>query len=78
VPQARIYGLRKPEPRETPYAFAESYGPSNKPSEIWGEHFAIGDVPYGEQTMRVKIDGKWVERTVTVYPRTMTWVEFRP
>jgi murein DD-endopeptidase MepM/ murein hydrolase activator NlpD len=78
VPQARIYGIRKPEPRETPYAFAETYGPSNRSSERWGEHFAISDVPWGEQTLRVKIDGVWVERAVTVYPRTMTWVEFRP
>jgi hypothetical protein len=78
VPQARIYGIRKPEPRETPFAFVETYGPRNHPSPMYGEHFAISDVPAGRQTLFVNIDGHRVERTVTVRAGEMTWVEFRP
>ncbi len=78
VPQARIYGIHKPEPRETPFAFAETYGPRNHPSPMYGEHFAISDVPAGKHTLRAKIGDRWVERTVTVAPGLMTWVEFRP
>src|SRR2546422_10232626 len=31
VPQARVYGLVKAEPQETPYAYAETYGERNHP-----------------------------------------------
>lgn len=78
VPQARIYGIVKPEPRETPFAFAETYGPRNAPSPMYGEHFAISDVPAGVHTLRAKIGDRWIERRVTVAPGVMTWVEFRP
>lgn len=77
VPQARIYGIRKRAPRETPFAFAETYGPRNRPSPMYGEHFAISDVPAGEHVLRAKIGLVWVERKVTVAPGMMTWVEFR-
>lgn len=76
VPQARIYGITKPLPRETPFAFAETYGPRNAPSPMYGEHFAISDVPAGAHRLRVKIDGQWVEREVTVAAGQMSWVEF--
>lgn len=78
VPQARVYGIAKPLPRETPFAFAETYGPRNQPSPMYGEHFAISDVPEGEHLLRVKIGDRWVERRVTVGAGKMTWVEFRP
>jgi murein DD-endopeptidase MepM/ murein hydrolase activator NlpD len=78
VPQARIYGIDKPLPQETPFAFAETYGPRNNPSPMYGEHFAISDVPYGLHKLRVKIDNKWIEREVAVVPGKLTWVEFRP
>ncbi len=78
VPQARVYGIKKPLPRETPFAFAETYGPRNQPSPMYGEHFAISDVPEGEHLLRVKIGERWVERRVTVAAAQMTWVEFRP
>jgi hypothetical protein len=78
VPQARVYGITKPLPRETPLAFAETYGPRNKPSPMYGEHFAISDIPAGMHRLRVKIGAAWVEREVTVAAGTLTWVEFRP
>ncbi len=78
VPQARIYGIAKPLPRETPFAFAETYGPRNAPSPMYGEHFAISDVPAGTRRLRVRIGERWVERVVTVAAGQLSWVEFRP
>jgi hypothetical protein len=78
VEQTRIYGINKPEPRETPFAFAETYGPRNNPSPMHGENFAISDVPAGVHVLRAKIGDRWIERRVTVAPGIMTWVEFRP
>ncbi len=78
IPQARVYGVNKPLPRETPFAFAETYGPRNRPHPLYGEHFAITDVPEGTHQLFVVIDGKRIARTVTVRAGAMTWVEFRP
>lgn len=78
MPQAHIYGIRKPLPRETPFVFAETYGPRNRPHPLYREHFAITDVPAGKHTLFVVMDGKRIERTVTVKAGAMTWVEFTP
>lgn len=78
IPQARVYGIAKPVPRETPFAFAETYGPRNHPHPVFGEHFAISDVPAGVQHLFVVIGGKRIQRTVVVRPGAMSWVEFRP
>jgi len=78
IPQARVYGIVKPVPRETPFAFAETYGPHNRPHPVYGEHFAVSDVPAGVQRLFVVIGGKRVVRTVVVRPGAMTWVEFHP
>jgi murein DD-endopeptidase MepM/ murein hydrolase activator NlpD len=78
VPQARVYGLVKPDPRETPYSFAETYGTRNHPHPLYGEHFAVGDVPPGEYVLGVMIGGERVIRRVRVEPGQLTWVEFRP
>ncbi len=78
VPQARIYGIVKPLPRETPYVYAETYGEHNRPHPLFGEQFAISDVPAGVQHLFVVIDGRRVARTVVVRPGALTWVEFRP
>jgi murein DD-endopeptidase MepM/ murein hydrolase activator NlpD len=78
VPQARVYGLVKPEPQETPYSFAETYGVHNHPDPVYHEHFAVGDVPPGEYTLGVTIEGKKVYRRVRVVAGKVTWVEFRP
>ena len=78
VPQARIYGLVKPEPAETPFLYAETYGDRAHPDPAYDEHFAVGDVPAGEYDLGVTIDGKQVIRHVVVEAGALTWVEFRP
>jgi murein DD-endopeptidase MepM/ murein hydrolase activator NlpD len=78
VQQARIYGLVKPEPQETPFSFMETYGPRNHSDPVYQEHFAIGDVPPGTYTLGVAIDGKKVFRRIEVKAGKLTWVEFRP
>ena len=78
IPQARVYGIVKPVPRDTPYAFAETYGPRNRPHPVYGEQFAVSDVPAGVQHLFVVIGGRRILRTVVVRPGAMTWVEFHP
>jgi murein DD-endopeptidase MepM/ murein hydrolase activator NlpD len=78
VQQARIYGLVKPEPRETPFSFIETYGPRNNSDPVYNEHFGISDVPPGTYVLGVEIDGKRVFRQVKVESGKLTWVEFRP
>jgi murein DD-endopeptidase MepM/ murein hydrolase activator NlpD len=78
VYQARIYGLVKPEPRETPFSYIETYGPRNHSDPIYHEHFGISDVPPGTYVLGVEIDGKRVFRQVKVEPGKLTWAEFKP
>jgi hypothetical protein len=77
VRQARIYGIVKREPGETPYSFAETYGDKGHSHPLYGEHFALGDVPAGDYVMGTEIDGKRVLRRITVAPGLLTWVVFR-
>jgi len=78
VQGARIYGLMKPEPAETPFSFIETYGPRNHSDPVYREHFAISDIPTGEYVLGVEIGGKRVYRRVKVEAGKLTWVEFRP
>jgi hypothetical protein len=78
IAQARIYGWVKPEPRETPLVYVETYGPRNRPHPLYAEQFAITDMPAGVQHLFAVVDGRRIERTVTVRPGAMTWVDFRP
>jgi len=78
VEQARVYGIIKLEPAETPYSFAETYGPRNHPHPSYGENFAVSDVPPGTYLMGTEIDGQKVFRKVTVEEGKLTWVVFRP
>jgi murein DD-endopeptidase MepM/ murein hydrolase activator NlpD len=78
VRQARIYGLVKPEPQETPFSFIETYGTRTRGTPAYGEHFAIGDVPPGTYELRVAIEGRNVSRWITVAAGRVTWVELRP
>lgn len=76
--QARIYGLVKREPQETPFSFIETYGPRNHSDPVYQEHFGISDVSPGEYVLGVEIGGKRVFRRVKVEAGKLTWVEFRP
>jgi hypothetical protein len=78
VRQARIYGLTKAEPLETPFSFIETYGDRAHASPAYQDHFAIGDVAPGDYTLGVEIEGRRVYRRVRVAAGKVTWVEFRP
>jgi murein DD-endopeptidase MepM/ murein hydrolase activator NlpD len=76
--QARIYGLTKRDPVDTPYSYAETYGDKAHSNPLYGEHFAVSDVPAGTYTMGTTIEGKKVFRQVVVEPGKVTWVVFKP
>jgi hypothetical protein len=78
VPGARVYGLVLAYPTETPFSFAETYREHARGSPAYGEHFAVGDVPAGDYTVGVMIDGARIWRRVRVRADQLTWVEFRP
>jgi len=78
IPQARIYGLVKFDPVETPYSFAETYGDRAHGHPAYDEDFAVSDVPPGTYVLGVEINGQRIYRTVTVYPGRLSWVNFRP
>jgi murein DD-endopeptidase MepM/ murein hydrolase activator NlpD len=78
VPGARVYGVTKPLPRETPFSFAETYEDRAHPDPVFGEHFAIGDVPAGVWILGVEVEGKRLYRAARVEPGRVTEVEFRP
>jgi murein DD-endopeptidase MepM/ murein hydrolase activator NlpD len=78
VPQAKIFGLWKFEPAETPMVMIETHGPRNHMHPLYQEHFAVGDVPPGDHWMGVEIDGRRIYRKVTVTAGRVSWVVFRP
>jgi murein DD-endopeptidase MepM/ murein hydrolase activator NlpD len=78
VPQARIYGIIKPDPRETPFSYAETYGDKAHPHPLYHEHFAVSDVPAGSYVLGTDIGGTKVMRRVTVEEGNLTWVVFKP
>ncbi|MEO7985191.1 MAG: M23 family metallopeptidase, partial [Gemmatimonadales bacterium] len=78
VPQTRIYGIVKREPTETPFSYAETYGDKAHPHPLYGEHFAVSDVPVGTYVLGTSIGAKKVFRAVTVEAGKLTWVVFRP
>jgi hypothetical protein len=76
--QARVYGIRKLVPPETPFSFAETYGARAHAHPLYAEHFAVGDVPAGIWLLGVEIGGRRIYREVTVEPGRLTWVVFTP
>lgn len=75
VPGARVYGVTKPEPTETPFSFAETYEEHGHPDPVFGEHFVIGDVPAGTYVLGVDIEGRRVFQKVRVEEGRVTEVE---
>jgi murein DD-endopeptidase MepM/ murein hydrolase activator NlpD len=78
VQQARIYGILKRDPSETPFSYAETYGDKAHSHPLYGEHFAVSDVPAGTYVVGTTIEGKKVFREITVEPGLLTWVVFKP
>ena len=78
VPQARIYGIIKPDPAETPLSYAETYGDKTHSHPLYGEHFAVNDVPPGTYVIGTEVEGKKLFRRVTIEAGKLTWVVFRP
>lgn len=78
VPGARVYGVAKDLPRETPFSFAETYEDRAHPDPVFDENFAIGDVPPGRYVLGVEIDGERVFRTVRVETGKVTAVTLSP
>jgi murein DD-endopeptidase MepM/ murein hydrolase activator NlpD len=78
VAGARVYGVVKPEPRETPFSFAETYEDRAHPDPVFDENFAIGDVPAGEWVLGAEIGGRKIYRRVRVEPGMVTEVVLRP
>ncbi len=77
-PQARIYGLVKPDPAETPFSYIETYGDKAHPHPLYNENFALGDIPPGTYTIGVSIGGKKVWRKVIIEAGKVTWVVLQP
>ncbi len=77
VLQARVYGLRKAEPQETPFSFAETYGDRAHPDPVYEEHFAVSDVEPGDYTLSAQVGGTRLSSRVRVAAGRLTWVEFR-
>ena len=78
VRQGRIYGIIKIDPKETPFSYVETYGEHGHSHPLYGEHFAVSDVPVGTYVVGTTIDGKKVFRSVTVEAGKLTWVVFKP
>jgi murein DD-endopeptidase MepM/ murein hydrolase activator NlpD len=76
--QARIYGILKRDPVETPFSYAETYGDKAHPHPLYGEHFAVSDVPVGTYVVGTEVEGKKIFRQVTVEAGKLTWVVFKP
>jgi hypothetical protein len=78
VPQARIFGLVKAEPQETPFSYIETYGEHNRGTPRYGEHFAVSDVAPGYYILSVDVNGRRLLRRIQVSAGRVTWVEFKP
>src|SRR5207302_710304 len=74
--QARVFGLMKAEPQETPFSYAETYGEHNHPDPAYHEHFAVSDVELGDYTLAVVVDGKRLTRRIRVAAGRLSWVVF--
>ena len=60
------------------FSYVETYGDKAHGHPLYGEHFAVTDVPEGSYTVGTEIGGKKVFRKVVVEPGKLTWVVFKP
>lgn len=58
IPNAKIFGVEKPGPVETPYSYTVTYKDKVTPDPYYQENFVIGDVPAGEYTLWADLNGK--------------------
>jgi photosystem II stability/assembly factor-like uncharacterized protein len=58
IPNAKIYGVEKPGPVETPYSYTVTYQDKVTPDPYYQENFVIGDVPAGEYLLWTEVSGK--------------------
>ena len=72
---ARVYGVTKPFPTESPFSFAETYQDSVHSDEAYNENFVIGDVPAGEYTLTCEHGGKSAAVGVVVVDGMVTSVK---
>jgi murein DD-endopeptidase MepM/ murein hydrolase activator NlpD len=74
---ARIYGITKPIPGETPFSFAETYKDKVHPDESYSENFVIGDVPAGDYALYAKTDKLGSTIKVHIEPSKVTRVKMQ-
>ncbi|HEU4682047.1 MAG TPA: hypothetical protein VFS51_09890, partial [Gemmatimonadales bacterium] len=74
----RVYGITKRDPADTPFSYAETYGDKAHAHPLYGENFAVSDVPAGPYVLGTEIEGKRIFRQVVVEPGKLTWVVFKP
>jgi murein DD-endopeptidase MepM/ murein hydrolase activator NlpD len=72
---ARICGVEKPGPTETPFTFAESYRDSVRASPAYNENFVIADVPEGKYLLWSEINGVKYAVSATVEAGRVTRVK---
>ncbi len=75
IPGARIYGVEKPVPTETPFSYAESYRDQVNPSPAYHENFVIADVPADEYLLWVEDNGQQFAVKVKVTANMVTQVK---
>jgi hypothetical protein len=78
VAGVQVHGLVVAYPTEAPYSETRTYPSADSGSPVYRENFALGDVPAGDYTLGVTIEGQRVWRRVRVAPGQVSWVEFRP
>jgi hypothetical protein len=74
--QARVFGLVKAEPQETPFSYAETYGEHGHSDPEYHEHFAVSDVPPGDYTIAVVVNGRRLTRRIRVEANRVSWIVF--
>jgi hypothetical protein len=73
-----VHGLVLAYPTETPFSFVETYGANARSDPAYEENFAVGDVPAGEYSLGVDIEGTRIWRRIRVTEGRVTLVVFSP